>query len=72
MHQQLWRYKLEEKIYLGVRERKSLNTIGIAYRRVLTESGPCVVRGSEATTGVLSENQVNIHLKSENMTDVAD
>ena len=25
MHQQLWRYKAEEKIYLGVRERKRLN-----------------------------------------------
>ena len=25
MHEQLWGYKVEEKIYLGVRERKSLN-----------------------------------------------
>ena len=25
MHQQLWGYKVEEKIYLGVRERKRLN-----------------------------------------------
>ena len=25
MHQQLWGYKVEEKIYVGVRERKSLN-----------------------------------------------
>jgi hypothetical protein len=25
MHQKLWRYKVEEKIYLGVRERKRLN-----------------------------------------------
>ena len=25
MHQQLWRYKVEEKIYREVRERKSLN-----------------------------------------------
>jgi hypothetical protein len=25
MHQQLWGYKVEDKIYLGVRERKRLN-----------------------------------------------
>jgi hypothetical protein len=26
MYQQLWGYKVEEKLYLGVREQKSLNT----------------------------------------------
>jgi hypothetical protein len=26
MHQQLWEYKVEEKLYLGVREQKRLNT----------------------------------------------
>jgi hypothetical protein len=26
MHQQLWGYKVEEKLYLGVREQKELNT----------------------------------------------
>jgi hypothetical protein len=26
MHQQLWVYKVEEKLYLGVREQKNLNT----------------------------------------------
>jgi hypothetical protein len=26
MHQQLWGYKVEEKIYVGVREQKRLNT----------------------------------------------
>jgi hypothetical protein len=26
MHQQLWGYKVEEKLNLGVREQKSLNT----------------------------------------------
>jgi hypothetical protein len=25
MHQQLWGYKVEEKLYLGVREQKRLN-----------------------------------------------
>jgi hypothetical protein len=26
MYQQLWGYKVEEKLYLGVREQKRLNT----------------------------------------------
>jgi hypothetical protein len=26
MHQQLWGYEVEEKLYLGVREQKRLNT----------------------------------------------
>jgi hypothetical protein len=29
MHQQLWGYKVEEKLYLGVRERKRLNTTAL-------------------------------------------
>jgi hypothetical protein len=28
-NQQLWRYKVEEKLYLGVREQKRLNTTGL-------------------------------------------
>jgi hypothetical protein len=29
MYQQLWGYKVEEKLYLGAREQKSLNTTGL-------------------------------------------
>jgi hypothetical protein len=29
MHKQLWGYKVEEKIYMGVRERKKLNITGL-------------------------------------------
>jgi hypothetical protein len=29
MYQQLWGYKVEEKLYLGVREQKMLNTTAI-------------------------------------------
>jgi hypothetical protein len=29
MYQQLWGYKVEEKLYLGVREQKMLNTTGL-------------------------------------------
>jgi hypothetical protein len=30
MYQQLWGYKVEEKLYLGVREQKGLNTTAVA------------------------------------------
>jgi hypothetical protein len=30
MHQQLWGYKVEEKLYLGVREQKRLNTTALS------------------------------------------
>jgi hypothetical protein len=29
MHQQLWGYKVEEKLYLGVYEQKRLNTTAV-------------------------------------------
>ena len=29
MHQQIWGYKVEEKLYLGVCEQKRLNTTGL-------------------------------------------
>jgi hypothetical protein len=29
MHQQLWVYKVEEKLYLGLREQKRLNTTAV-------------------------------------------
>jgi hypothetical protein len=29
MHQQLWGYKVEDKLYLGAREQKRLNTTAI-------------------------------------------
>jgi hypothetical protein len=29
MYQQLWGYKVEEKLYLGVREQKRLNTTAL-------------------------------------------
>jgi hypothetical protein len=31
MYQQLWGYKVEEKLYVGVREQKMLNTTGLEY-----------------------------------------
>jgi hypothetical protein len=31
MHQQLWGYKVEEKLYVGVREQKRLNTNGLVF-----------------------------------------
>jgi hypothetical protein len=34
MYQQLWGYKVEEKLYLGVREQKRLNTTVQEYLKV--------------------------------------
>jgi hypothetical protein len=31
MHQQLWGYKVEEKLYVGVREQKGLNATVLGY-----------------------------------------
>jgi hypothetical protein len=33
IHQQLWGYRVEEKLYLGVREQKRLNTTGLKHFR---------------------------------------
>jgi hypothetical protein len=33
MYQQLWGYKVEEKLYLGVREQKRLNTTALIYNK---------------------------------------
>jgi hypothetical protein len=43
----------------------------LAYRRLLTMSGLSVVRGPQATITMSSSNDVDIHLKLENMTDTA-
>jgi hypothetical protein len=34
MHQQLWGYKVEDKLYVGVREQRSLNTTALCHRLV--------------------------------------
>jgi hypothetical protein len=34
MHQQLWGYKVEEKLYLGVREQKRLGTTVVEHQLV--------------------------------------
>jgi hypothetical protein len=35
MHQQLWGYKVEEKLYVGVREQKRLNTTALKQQKML-------------------------------------
>ena len=43
MYQQLWGYKVEEKLYVGVREQKRLNTADLAlYARTYSEWSPVV------------------------------
>jgi hypothetical protein len=43
MHQQLWGYKVEEKLYVGVREQKRLNTADLAVCAVLRQAWDLVV-----------------------------
>jgi hypothetical protein len=40
MHQQLWGYKVEEKLYVGVREQKRLNTAGLHHNGVRPQQFP--------------------------------
>jgi hypothetical protein len=42
MHQQLWGYKVEEKLNLGVREQKRLNTTGLEYSSSHATSRSCI------------------------------
>jgi hypothetical protein len=37
VYQQLWGYKVEEKLYVGVREQKRLNTAVLDNIKVVTE-----------------------------------
>jgi hypothetical protein len=46
MHQQLWGYKVEEKLYLGEREQKRLNTVLVGCLRLIAASS-----GMEAVSG---------------------
>ena len=45
MHQELWGYKVEERIYLGIRERKK-----VEYHWVSTEMYFCQARKNTAVT----------------------
>jgi hypothetical protein len=54
MHQQFWGYKIEEKLYLGVREQKRLNTTVIdnLYNpHGTSRSGPVTSCTLESETG---------------------
>jgi hypothetical protein len=44
MYQQLWGYKVEEKLYLGLREQKRLNTTALDY---LKNIRPSILHNSE-------------------------
>jgi hypothetical protein len=49
MYQQLWGYKVEEKLYLGVREQKRLNTTGlIQFFQTVVRGTPFVHGGPQA------------------------
>ena len=48
MHQQLWGYKVDEKLYVGVREQKGLNT-----------AGPSGLSGTQYIPVIMKTNQPN-------------
>jgi hypothetical protein len=45
MHQQLWGYIVEEKLYLGVPEEKRLNTTGVVNVGAPTSYNPMGLHG---------------------------
>jgi hypothetical protein len=54
MYQQLWGYKVEEKLYLGVREQKRLNTTVLEdLRKLGVKSWWMVVKDRESWKKVL-------------------
>jgi hypothetical protein len=42
MYQQLWGYKVEDKLYLGVREQKRLNTTDLDHRTMDKVQTPAI------------------------------
>jgi hypothetical protein len=56
MYQQLWGYKVEEKLYLGVREQKRLNTTALMqwFQTVVREQ-PVVGGGSQEVSKEASQ-----------------
>jgi hypothetical protein len=61
MYQQLWGYKVEEKLYLGVREQKGLNTTGLdsptwalVFLRSFCQLKYPVIASSDSVTRVFS------------------
>jgi hypothetical protein len=49
MYQQLWGYKVEEKLYLGVREQKRLNTTALV--QSLSKCVPRTTGGPRMSAG---------------------
>jgi hypothetical protein len=48
MHQQLWGYKVEEKLYVGVREQKRLNTTAVIDRSSTANAGSNLILSTNA------------------------
>jgi hypothetical protein len=56
MYQQLWGYKVEEKLYLGVREQKRLNTTAI--EDLKTNISEAIASINQRTLRRVAENMV--------------
>jgi hypothetical protein len=62
MYQQLWGYKVEEKLYLAVREQKRLNTTGVDQTDRLTQIIACMRGGGEWRDSEHTSQQVTTAL----------
>jgi hypothetical protein len=62
MYQQLWGYKVEDKLYLGVREQKRLNTTALEQCSP-TRVPQNIVRGSSRNRGIYVENIAELYIK---------
>jgi hypothetical protein len=57
MHQQLWGYKVEEKLCVGVREQKRLNTTAIAHHSQINARSTQV----ESALYLIKSNSIKTH-----------
>jgi hypothetical protein len=63
MHQQLWGYKVEEKLYLGVREQTRLNITDLhhAFLLISIKLRTCVkLNGTQPTTRDTNDMQYSV------------
>jgi hypothetical protein len=60
VHQKLWGYKVEEKLYLGVREQKMLNTAVTVNTLYTSTASP--ISGCSTAPSIHRTNAVNLQL----------
>jgi hypothetical protein len=67
MYQQLWGYKFEEKLYLGVREQKRLNTTGLVVTVLATVPKVIRFKPRSGQWNINGDKNVQIYTKQEHI-----